>query len=80
MRIIARANAWRKVKGAMGERRISRKRQGNVLSSCVSPAYLNALYMLVLTGECSGLRKRVMVCICALVYICALENTSTCYL
>ena len=56
----------------MGERRISRKRQGNVLSSCVSPAYLNALEMLVLTGECSGLRKRVRVCICALV-----PNTNT---
>ena len=34
MRITARANAWRKVEGQVGDRRISRKRKGNMLSSC----------------------------------------------
>ena len=31
MRITARANAWKKVGGVLGDRRISRKRKGNVL-------------------------------------------------
>ena len=38
MGITAGANAWRKVEGMVGDRRISRKRKGNVLSSCVTPA------------------------------------------
>ena len=36
MRITAGANAWRKVEGVMGDRRISRKHTGNVLSSCIT--------------------------------------------
>ena len=32
-----------KVDGVMGDRRISHKRQGNVLSSCVALVYMNAL-------------------------------------
>ena len=43
MRISAGANAWRKVEEVMGDRRISRKRKGNVLSACVTPAHMNAL-------------------------------------
>ena len=31
MRIIAGANAWREIDGEMGDKRISRKRKGNVL-------------------------------------------------
>ena len=34
MRITAGANAWRKVEGVMGDRRIARKPKGSVLSSC----------------------------------------------
>ena len=37
MKIIAGANAWRKVEGVMGFRRILRKRNGNVFSSCITP-------------------------------------------
>ena len=37
------ANAWRKVKEVMGDRPISHQLKGNVLSSCVIPAYINAL-------------------------------------
>ena len=36
MRITAGANAWRNVEEVMGDRRISRKRKGNVLSSSYS--------------------------------------------
>ena len=43
MRITAGANAWRKVEGVMGDGRISHKRKGNMLSMCVTPAYMNAL-------------------------------------
>ena len=35
----------------MGDRRISRKRKGNVLSSCVTPAYTNALETMALTEK-----------------------------
>ena len=49
--ISAGANAWRKVEGLMGYRRISRKRKGNMLSSCVTPAYLNALQTMALTEK-----------------------------
>ena len=45
------ANAWRKVEGVMGDRRITRKRKGNVLSSCVTPAYMNALETMALTEK-----------------------------
>ena len=43
MRITAGANAWRKDEEVMGDRRISRKRKENVLSSCVTLAHMNAL-------------------------------------
>ena len=45
MRVIARANAGRKVEEVMGDRCISRKFKGNVLSSCVTPAYMNVIEM-----------------------------------
>ena len=41
MKITAVANAWRKVERVMGDTRISRKRRTNVLSSCVTPAYVH---------------------------------------
>ena len=56
MRITAGANAWRKVEGMMGDRRISRKR--NMLSSCVTPAYMNALETMALTEK----QQKVQVC------------------
>ena len=34
-----------------GDRRISRERKGNVLSSCVTPAYMNALDTMTLTEK-----------------------------
>ena len=51
MKISAGANAWRKVDGVMGDRRVSRKRKGNVLSSCVTPAHMNALETMALTEK-----------------------------
>ena len=38
MRVTAGANAWMNVEGVVGDRRISRKGKGNVLSSCVTGA------------------------------------------
>ena len=35
----------------MGAKRISHKRKGNVLSSCVTPAYMNALQTTALTEK-----------------------------
>ena len=49
--ITAGANACRKVEGMTGDRRISCNRKGNVLSSCVIPAYLNALETMALTEK-----------------------------
>ena len=51
MRITAGANAWRKVEWVMGDRCISCKRERNVLSSCVTPAYMNALETMALTEK-----------------------------
>ena len=51
MRITAEANAWRKVEGVMGDRRISCKRKGNVLSSYVTSANMNALETIALTEK-----------------------------
>ena len=59
MRITAGANAWRKVEGVIGDRRISRKRKGNVLNSCVTPAYINALETMALTEK---QQEKVQVC------------------
>ena len=39
-RIQAGANAWRKVEGVMGDRHVSRKLKGKVVSSCVTPTYI----------------------------------------
>ena len=58
-RITAGANVWRKVKGVMGDRRLSRKHTGNVLSSCVTPAYTNALETMALTEK---QQEKVQVC------------------
>ena len=51
MRITTGANTWRKVEGMMGDRRISRKYTGNMLSSCFTPAYMNALQTMALTEK-----------------------------
>ena len=51
MRITPRTNVWRKVEEVMGDRRISRKRKGNVFSSCVTPAYIIALETMALTEK-----------------------------
>ena len=51
MWITAGANAWINVEGVIGDRRMSRKRKGNVLSSCVTPAYTNALETMALTEK-----------------------------
>ena len=51
MRLAVMANTWRTHEGMMGDRRISRKRKGNVLSSCVAPVYMNALQTMTLTGK-----------------------------
>ena len=51
-------NAWCKVKGVMGERRVSHKHKGNVLRSCVTQAYMNALDATPLTKKQGpGLRE-----------------------
>ena len=55
MRITAGANASRKVEGVMGD---TRKYTGNVFSSCVTPAYINALRMMALTEK----QQKVQVC------------------
>ena len=51
MRITAGTNAWKKVEGAVGDRRISRTLKGNLLSSCVTPAYIYALQTMTLTEK-----------------------------
>ena len=43
----------------MGDRRISRKRKGNVLSSCVTSAYMNALETTAVT---ENKQEKVQVC------------------
>ena len=57
MRITARVNDWRKVEGVMGDR--SRKCKGNVLSSCATPAYMNAPETKALTEK---QQEKVQVC------------------
>ena len=47
MRITARA----KSRGVMGDRRVSPKRKGNVLSSCVTPASMNARETMAVTEK-----------------------------
>ena len=62
MRISAGTNAWpwRKIEGVMGEIdvRISLKRKGNILSSCVTPAYMNALETMALIEKFNRRRSR----------------------
>ena len=48
-RMTAGANAWRKVEGVTGDRRVSRKLEGKVLTSCVTPAYTYGLETMALT-------------------------------
>ena len=47
----AAANAWRKVEGVMGDKRISRKLKGNMLSSCVIPAYLYGIETMAMLAK-----------------------------
>ena len=47
-------NAWKKLDGGTGHRRISGKRKGNVLSSCVTPAYMIALETTAPTEKNTG--------------------------
>ena len=42
----------------MGDRRISRKRKGNMLSPCITPAYTNALETMALTEK----QQKVQIC------------------
>ena len=57
MRITARANDWMNI-----EKRISRKRKGNIISSRVIPAYMNTLDTMARTekqtGEGPGLQQQ----------------------
>ena len=60
MKITAGANAWRKVIGVMGDRRISRKR--NMLSSCypgIQECIRDDGINRETTGKCPELRKLV---------------------
>ena len=51
MRITEGTNAWRTVERVTGDRPMSRKRKRNVLSSCVTPAYRNALMTIALAEK-----------------------------
>ena len=42
-------SVWRKVEGLMGDKHISQKLKGKVLSSCITPAYLYSLETMVMT-------------------------------
>ena len=48
-RVEAGANAWRAVEGVMADRRISKRLKGQVMSTCVTPAYLYGTETLALT-------------------------------
>ena len=48
-----------KSKGVIGDKRISHKRKGNVLSSCVTPAYMIGLETMALTEK---QQEKVQVC------------------
>ena len=48
-RVQAGANAWRAVEGVMADRRISKRRKGKVMSTCVTPACLYGTETLALT-------------------------------
>ena len=48
-----------KVERMMGDKRISRKRKGNVLSPCVIPAYMNGLETMALTEK---QQEKIQVC------------------
>ena len=51
MTIRAGPNASSKIEGVMADRRISHKCKGNVLSSCISSANMNALETMALTEK-----------------------------
>ena len=50
-RIQAGASAWRKVGRVMGDRHISWKLKGNMLSSYITPAYLYGLEIMTMTEK-----------------------------
>ena len=56
-RVQAGARARRNVKGEMGDRNISRKLKGKVLSSCITPAYLDGLQTVVIIEKTASLRE-----------------------
>ena len=47
----SRGKRLEKSRGVMGDIRISRKRKGNMLSSCVTPAYMNGLETMAQTEK-----------------------------
>ena len=59
MRITAGTSAWKEVEGVMEDRRISHKRKGNPLSSCITPTYTNALDTRAVTEK---QQEKVQVC------------------
>ena len=59
MRVTPGANAWKKVEGVIGVRRISQKLGNVMLSSCVTPACMNALETMALTEK---QQEKVQVC------------------
>ena len=55
------ANAGRRVEGVMADRKVSRKLKGKVLVSCVTPACIYSLIMVVLTEpttEVAGMQEQ----------------------
>ena len=58
-RVQAVAGAWRKLEGVMGDRHISRKLKGNILNSCITPAYLDGLEIMAMTEK---QQERLQVC------------------
>ena len=55
----SKAEVRRRVEGVMADRKISRKLKGNILMSCVMPAYLYGLEMVALTER---QQQRLQVC------------------
>ena len=52
-RVQAGTNAWRAVEGVMGDRRISKRLKGKVMSTCVTPACLYGTETLATTNTAS---------------------------
>ena len=55
----ARANAWRAVEGVMADRRISKRLNGKVVSTCVTPACMYGTETLAMTER---QQQRLQVC------------------